>query len=61
MHEYWVRLNRSAALSKAPKKDKWTRGTERLVSANIRSVEGNSAGIFVGKVSPGIFLVKEIQ
>ena len=35
------------------------RGTKRLVSVNICSVEGNSAGIFVSKVSPGIFLVRE--
>ena len=32
---------------------------KRLVSVNICSVEGNSAGIFVSKLSPGIFLVKE--
>ena len=30
------------------------RGTKRLVSVNICSVEGNSAYIFVSKVSPGI-------
>ena len=35
------------------------RGTKRLVSVNICSVEGNSAAIFVGKVSPGIFVLKE--
>ena len=35
------------------------RGTKRLVSVNICSVEGNSAGIFDSKVSPGIFVVKE--
>ena len=35
------------------------RGTKRLVSVNICSVECNSAGIFVSKVSPGIFVVKE--
>ena len=35
------------------------RGTKRLVSVNICSAEGNSAGIFVSKVSPGIFVVKE--
>ena len=37
------------------------RGTKRLVSVNICSVEGNSAGIFVSKVhvSPGIFVIKE--
>ena len=34
---------------------KGTRGTKRLVSENICSVEGNSAAIFVSKVSPGIF------
>ena len=34
------------------------RGTKRLVSVNICSVEGNSAGILVSKVSPGIFLIK---
>ena len=34
------------------------RGTKRLVSENICSVEGNSADIFVGKVSPGIFVIK---
>ena len=37
----------------------FVRGTKRLVSVNICSVEGNSAGIFDSKVSPGIFLVKE--
>ena len=35
------------------------RGNKRLVSVNICSVEGNSAGIFVSKVSPGIFVIKE--
>ena len=35
------------------------RGTKRLVSVNICSVEGNSADIFVSKVSPGILVVKE--
>ena len=35
------------------------RGTKRLVSVNICSVEGNSASIFVRKVSPGIFVIKE--
>ena len=35
------------------------RGTKRLVSVNICSVEGNSAGIFVGKVTAGIFVIKE--
>ena len=35
-----------------------TRGTKRLVSVNICSVEGNSADIFVSKVSPGIFAIK---
>ena len=35
------------------------RGTKRLVSVNICSVEGNSAGIFDSKVSPRIFVVKE--
>ena len=35
------------------------RGTKRLVSVNICSLEGNSAGIFVSKLSPGIFSVKE--
>ena len=34
------------------------RGTERLVSINICSVEGNSAGIFFSQVSPGIFVIK---
>ena len=34
------------------------RGTKRLVSVNICSVEGNSAGIFVSKVPPGIFATK---
>ena len=34
------------------------RGTKRLVSVNICSVEGNSADIFVSKVSPGIFVIK---
>ena len=34
------------------------RGTKRLVSENICSVEGNSAAIFVSKVSPGIFVMK---
>ena len=35
------------------------RGTIRLVSVNICSVESNSAGIFDGKMSPAIFVVKE--
>ena len=35
-----------------------SRGTKRLVSVNICSVEGNSADIFVSKVSPGIFVIK---
>ena len=35
------------------------RGTKRLVSVNICSVEGNSAGIFVSKMSLGIFVIKE--
>ena len=35
------------------------RGPKRLVSVNICSVEGNSADIFVSKVSPGIFVIKE--
>ena len=34
------------------------RGTKRLVSVNICSVEGNSADIFVSKVQPGIFAIK---
>ena len=34
------------------------RGTKRLVSVNICSVEGNSADIFVSKVPPGIFAIK---
>ena len=34
------------------------RGTKRLVSVNICSVEGNSANIFASKVSPGIFVIK---
>ena len=34
------------------------RGTKRLVSVNICSVEGNSADIFVSKVSPGTLVVK---
>ena len=29
-------------------------GTKRLVAVNICSLEGNSAGIFDSKVSPGI-------
>ena len=35
-----------------------TRGTKRLVSVNICSVEGNLADIFVSKVLPGIFVMK---
>ena len=35
-----------------------TRGTKRLVSINICSLEGNSADIFFSKVSPGIFVMK---
>ena len=35
------------------------RGTKRLISVNICSAEGNSAGIFVSKVSPGISVAKE--
>ena len=34
------------------------RGTKRLVSVNVCSVEGNSADIFVSEVSPGILVVK---
>ena len=34
------------------------RGTKRLVSVDICSAEGYSAGIFVGKVSPGIFEIR---
>ena len=37
----------------------YNRGTKRLVSVNICSVEGNSADIFVSQVSPGIFVIKE--
>ena len=37
--------------------DVW--GTKRLVSVHMYSVEGNSAGIFVSKESPGIFVIKE--
>ena len=35
-----------------------SRGTKRLVSVHICSVEGNLAGIFVSKVSPGSFVIK---
>ena len=42
-----------------PKERSFIRGTKRLVSVNICSVEGNSADIFVSKVSPGIFVIKE--
>ena len=34
------------------------RGTKRLVSVNICSKEGKSAGVFVSKISPGIFVIK---
>ena len=34
------------------------RGTKRLFSENMCSVEGNSAAIFVSKVSPGVFVIK---
>ena len=34
------------------------RGTKRLDSVNVCSVEGNSADIFVTEVSPGILVVK---
>ena len=34
------------------------RGTKRLVSVNICSLEGNSADIFFSEVSPGILVVK---
>ena len=34
------------------------RGTKRLVSVNICSVERNSADIFVSKESPGMFVIK---
>ena len=37
----------------------YIRGTKRLVSVNICSVEGNSADIFVSQVSPLIFVIKE--
>ena len=35
------------------------RGTKRLVSVNICSVEGNSASIFVSKVPPGILVLNK--
>ena len=35
------------------------KGPKRLVSVNIYLVEGNSAAIFVSKVSPGILVIKE--
>ena len=35
------------------------RGTKRLFSVNICPVEGNSAGIFVSKLSPRGFEIKE--
>ena len=35
-----------------------SKGTKRVVSVNICSVEGNSAGIFVSKLSTGIFVIK---
>ena len=38
---------------------KSSRGTKRLVSVYICLVEGNSAGIFVSRVSPEIFVIKE--
>ena len=34
------------------------KGTKRLVSVNICSVKGNSASIFLTKMSPGIFVIK---
>ena len=34
------------------------RGIKQLVSVNICSVEGNSAGIFASKLSTGIFVIK---
>ena len=37
---------------------KLNRCTKWLVLVNICSVEGNSAGIFVSKVSPAIFVIK---
>ena len=36
---------------------KLLKGTKRLVSVNICSVENNSAGIFVSRVSTGIFVI----
>ena len=36
-----------------------SRGAKQLVSVNICSVEVNSAGIFVSKVPPGIFVMKK--
>ena len=36
----------------------YIRDTKRLVSVNIFSVEGNSAGIFLSKLSPRIFVIK---
>ena len=36
-----------------------SRGTKRLVSVNICSVEGNSVGVFDSKVTPRILVVKE--
>ena len=35
------------------------RRTKQLLSKNIFSVEGSLAGIFVSKVSAGIFVIKE--
>ena len=35
------------------------KGTKRLVSVQICSVKDNSAGIFVSKVPPGIFVIKK--
>ena len=34
------------------------RGTKRLVSVHVCSTDGNSAGFFISKVSPGIFVIK---
>ena len=48
----------SQSFAYGDKKSKYIRGTKRLVSINICSVEGNSADIFVSKVSPGIFVIK---
>ena len=52
------RLNFSSYFHAFSKKSILIKGTKRLVSVNICSVEGYSVGIFVSKMSPAILVIK---